>query len=338
MPRGKEKPGKVTQPATAGSADTAHSTPSPATTKRRGSPPASPVTPGRETETPAPAAPVLTNPGENPKPGKSRNGPDQGNLVSGKSDEKPEVSNPHFGPKPKKSPHEKRAEKKAERANWTQEQIDEAIRANGGIPKPRPTGENAAPGVNPPPAGPGPNHRPGPGRPSKYPEMDLERIEAQARGGLTKREIAWANGVCYETLRTYQKEFSAFSAAIERGRRRRVEDAERSMHLMANGFTIPEEKVQYDMAVGEWKRTTTLKVVPPDVKAQHLLLIKAETGSWAPRQEVKHTGKLSHTHAGSIQNLTDEQLDARIARLVAEAGQGSPGPALGGESPAEADA
>ena len=171
----------------------------------------------------------------------------------------------------KKSPHQKRAEAQADREGWTQEAIDAAILANGGTPKAQ----------TPPPRK--------PGRPSKYPTIDLERVEMYAAGGLTKYEIADAVGISIDTLMVYQSEYPEFSAAIERGRRRDIAQVEDALHKVAKGYTFHEEKLQYDNQVGKWARETALKHVPPDTKAALAILQHAETGSWRPKAEVEHS-------------------------------------------------
>lgn len=231
---------------------------SPKKKKRRESPPDPKASPGTGAPAPAPAAPCKA----------TKHHPFERSCTCLWNQAEPGKIPEAVVKKPaRKSPKKKRAEKKAERAEWGFEESP--------VPPPAVKLHKDA------------------GRPTKYTDMDLERIEAHARGGLTKREIAWANGISYDTLREYEKSFSEFSGAIHRGRRRRVEDAERSMHMMANGFTLPEEKVQYDAQTGEWMRTTVLKVVPPDVKAQHLILVKAETGSWSPRQGIDLKGQMT---------------------------------------------
>lgn len=175
--------------------------------------------------------------------------------------------------KPKKeSPGQKRAKTQAEREEWSQERIDQAFAASGGIPK----------GTNPeePPSR-------GPGRPSKYHTIDLERVQALAAGGLTKLEIAGQCGIAYDTLREYEKDYPAFSEAINRGRAREVEDVISALHANAKGHYAPVEKLQYDTQVGKWVRESTLQYYPPDTKAQHIILQHAETGSWKPKADVE---------------------------------------------------
>ncbi len=171
----------------------------------------------------------------------------------------------------KKSPAQKRKEAEADREGWTQERINAAMLAAGGIPKEAPTEESKR----------------GPGAPSKYPTIDLERVQALAAGGLTKYEIADACGIAIDTLMEYQKRYPEFSAAIERGRAREVADVVSAMHKSALGYYVPEEKLQYDTQVGVWARETTLRHYPPDVKAQHIILQHAETGSWKPKADIE---------------------------------------------------
>jgi hypothetical protein len=173
------------------------------------------------------------------------------------------------GEKPKKSPRQKRAEKEAQRKEWTQEEIDAAMAAAGGTPKSHEV----------PP-------RRGPGQPSKYPNLDLEKVEALARGGLTKYEIAEALGISETSRKEYQNRYPAFAAAIDRGRRRDITEIENALHRSAKGFTVVEDKVFYDNQVGKVVTQPTIKHYPPDTKAALAILQHEETGSWKPKSEV----------------------------------------------------
>lgn len=176
-------------------------------------------------------------------------------------------------PGKKKSPSQKRAEAQADREEWSQDRIDAAFADAGGIPK----GQNQEAQSS---------HR-GPGQPSKIDDIDLEWVQRLAAGGLTKKEIANAVGIALSTLMDYQARYPEFLEAIERGRAREVQDVVTAMHKVAMGYTVPEERLQYDTQVGKWARETVLKHYPPDVKAQHLILQHAETGSWKPKTETE---------------------------------------------------
>ena len=176
---------------------------------------------------------------------------------------------------PKKSPKEKRAQTEAQRKEWTQEQIDQAIRDNGGTPKDQGAGDDEEETSNPV------------GRPRLLSPSDWERIESLAAGGLTKIEIAESMGVAYRTLRDYELEFPQFAQAIARGREKSIERVENSMHKIANGYTMVEERIFYDSQVGKVVRAPTLKTFQPDFKAQHTILQHKETGSWRPKSDVE---------------------------------------------------
>lgn len=173
-------------------------------------------------------------------------------------------------PGKKKSPAQKRAEAAAQRKEWTQEEIDAAILANGGTPKTSNEPDTKL------------------GRKPKYASIDLERVEMYAAGGLTKIEIAKALDIAESTLYQYEIDHPEFSEAIAKGRRRDIVAVEDALHRVAKGYTFPEEKLQYDNQVGKWARETTLKHVPPDTKAALAILQHAETGSWKPKSEVQH--------------------------------------------------
>lgn len=175
----------------------------------------------------------------------------------------------------KKTPLQKRAEAAQARAEMSQEQIDEAIRANGGFPK---TQAEEPPKI---------------GRPTRITEIDLERVEMYAAGGLTKAEIADAIGIALSTLMTYQKDYPEFLEAIAKGRRRDIEEIENALHKAAKGYTVMEDKIFYDSQVGRVVVQPTVKRVNPDTKAAIAILRKAETGSWKDKQDVNHSGTIN---------------------------------------------
>lgn len=171
----------------------------------------------------------------------------------------------------KKTPAQKRAEAEAARGEWDQSAIDAAFAANGGIPK------DVAPE----------EPRRGPGRPPLIDDIDLEWVQRLAAGGLTKAEIAEAVGIGRSTLMSYQAEYPEFLDAINRGRRKDIEDIEDALHRTAKGYTFVEEKLQYDTQVGKWARETVIKHAAPDTKAALAILQHAETRSWKPKTDVE---------------------------------------------------
>lgn len=173
--------------------------------------------------------------------------------------------------KPKKSPAQKRKEAEADREGWSQERINAAYIAAGGIPK-----ETAAE-----------EPKRGPGQPSKIDDIDLEWVQRLAAGGLTKKEIAGACGIAVSTLMDYQNRYPEFLEAIERGRARDIADIENALHKAAKGYAVVEEKLQYDTQVGKWARETYIRQSDPDVKAALAILQHAETGSWKPKTDVE---------------------------------------------------
>jgi hypothetical protein len=166
--------------------------------------------------------------------------------------------------KPKKpTPSQKRATKAAERKEWSQAEIDDAM----AFPK-------------------GQEEEIHHGRPPANLDEDLERVEALAASGLTKREIATSLGVVYETLRRTQARNSAFSAAIDRGRARAIQTVENSLYKKANGYSHPEDKIFYDNQIGKVVVQPTIKHYPPDTQAALAILQRIESGSWKPKTEI----------------------------------------------------
>jgi hypothetical protein len=72
-------------------------------------------------------------------------------------------------------------------------------------------------------------------------EVLIDDAEKLAARGLTKEQIAHCLGFSYETLRQKEKEFSAFSASIKKGKSKGVADIANALYESAMAGSIPAQ-------------------------------------------------------------------------------------------------
>lgn len=101
-------------------------------------------------------------------------------------------------------------------------------------------------------------------------EDGLLTVEGWARNGLTNKQISQNIGITYKTLKEWQNKFSAFRAALKKGRRPVEIEVENSLVKRANGFVQEEvvEEITIDADGNQTKhKRVTHKVFPPDTAA-----------------------------------------------------------------------
>lgn len=180
-----------------------------------------------------------------------------------KDGETPEAKKPKGKPA---SPYQKRAEKQAQRESWTQEEIDAAFLANGGIPK---GAEAKHPG----------------GRPSSYPGIDLAMVTKLSKLGMSNEQMAGYFGVCIKTWYNYQREHPEFLQAIQQGKAEADDLVEQSLFQQAIGFSHPEDKIFYDNQIGQVVTVPTIKRYRGDTAAAFIWLKNRRPDRWRDRSE-----------------------------------------------------
>ncbi len=86
----------------------------------------------------------------------------------------------------------------------------------------------------------------------------LQEVERLASTGATKKAIAEGLGICYETLRIKKRDFSAFSASIERGEALAISKVENALFKNAteNGNTQAQIFFLKNRNAGNWSDKT----------------------------------------------------------------------------------
>ena len=158
------------------------------------------------------------------------------------------------------------------------------------------------------------------GRPTKYNKKIAEKIcSLIATDTYTVAEVCRMVKIHPDTYYTWIKEFSEFSDAIKKA------EAERMAFFVAEAKKSLLRKIQgykYDVNGKEIPRIKEQKIVDkhyqPDTAAIIFTLTNGEPENWKNRQNNEVTGKDGKDLFGQ---LSDEELDARIAELEKKLGK-----------------
>lgn len=171
------------------------------------------------------------------------------------------------------------------------------------------------------------------GRPTKYNKKIAEKIcSLIATDTYTVAEVCRMVKIHPDTYYTWIKEFSEFSYAIKKAEAERmavfVVEAKRSLLKKIQGYTVQERHIttvgsgKFDVNGKEIPRIKEQKVVDkhfqPDTAAIIFTLTNGEPENWKNRQNNEVTGKDGKDLFGQ---LSDEELDARIAELEKKLGK-----------------
>lgn len=123
-------------------------------------------------------------------------------------------------------------------------------------------------------------------------EEKLILLEGWARQGLTDEQISNNMGVAYSTLKEWKKKFSAFSAALKKGKEVVDIEVENALYKRAVGYRYEEET--QELVNGELCTTKVVtKEVAPDVTAQIFWLKNRKPELWRDKRDVEITGEIS---------------------------------------------
>lgn len=150
------------------------------------------------------------------------------------------------------------------------------------------------------------------GRPTKYKGEETCRIAFNfALLGATDPQLAAALDVDVDTIKEWAKVHPEFSAARRKGKEEADAKVAASLYERACGYSHPE--VHVSNYQGEVTLTPLTKHYPPDTAAAFIWL-KNRAG-WKD--------KVEHVH--SLQQLSDDEIEAELAKLRGSAQQNAKG-------------
>lgn len=146
------------------------------------------------------------------------------------------------------------------------------------------------------------------GRPSKYKPEFVKQAEALCKLGATDAEMADFFQVTLSTLSLWKVKHSEFSEALKLGKEvadRRVEEA---LYNRALGYSHEETDIR--VVDGAIMETPMIKHYPPDTTAAIFWLKNRRPDEWRDKRDIEHSGAIK------LEELTDEELERKIAKLT----------------------
>jgi hypothetical protein len=117
------------------------------------------------------------------------------------------------------------------------------------------------------------------GRPSKFPQIDLVKLEEIARNGYTVAQMADHFKISKRAFNGYRK-YPEFREALRRSRAFADQEVEQALFRRAMGYSHPCDVVVY----GDQARVVTLmKHQPPSIGAARLWLSNRQPDKWSGR-------------------------------------------------------
>lgn len=140
------------------------------------------------------------------------------------------------------------------------------------------------------------------------------RIEAWARDGLTKEQIANNCGVGLHTLISWEKKYPPIAAALKKGREIADITVENALFKSATGYDYEEitEERKLNPSTGQFEMVVTKKVkkhVQPNNTAQIFWLKNRRPDKWQDRRQIDNTDALERLDAilEEVKKTADEE-------------------------------
>lgn len=146
------------------------------------------------------------------------------------------------------------------------------------------------------------------GHPTDYRPEFTAQAEAMCLSGATDAEIAHALGVSTRTIYRWQAAHPEFCQAIKTGKEPADDRVERSLYHRAVGYSFEAERIV--TVGGKTEKVKYTEHVPPDTASMIFWLKNRRKDNWRDIQQYEHG------RPGEFDNLTDEQLVARLQDIT----------------------
>ncbi|MBL7390681.1 helix-turn-helix domain-containing protein [Escherichia coli] len=149
------------------------------------------------------------------------------------------------------------------------------------------------------------------GKPSQYKPEYAAQAEKLCLLGATDDEMAEFFGVHRSTIYRWKLEHEEFCNSIKAAKDIADERVVRSLYQKATGYNYVEQqafKVKVDRDKEELEIADVERHAPADTTAAIFWLKNRQKDQWRDKQEIEHSG--------SITEMSDEELNERLARLV----------------------
>ena len=121
-----------------------------------------------------------------------------------------------------------------------------------------------------------------------------ERAKAITRLGATREELAECLGVCFSTIRDWQRKHPEFQEALEAGRVEPDAHVERSLYQRATGYSHDDEEIF--VHEGQVIRVPVRKHYPPETKACIFWLQNRRGDRWKDMRTHHLTARVQHEY------------------------------------------
>lgn len=144
------------------------------------------------------------------------------------------------------------------------------------------------------------------GRPTAYKKEYAEQARKLCLLGHTDAEMAAFFEVSEQTINAWKHAHPAFLESIKKGKEFADADVVSNLFNRAMGYTTKERREE--RTADGLKKIEAEKHIPGDVTAMIFWLKNRQRTRWRDKQEVEHSG--------TIETMSDEELNAKLARLV----------------------
>lgn len=142
----------------------------------------------------------------------------------------------------------------------------------------------------------------------KFNERMVNRILKLAKEGKTTEEIAECVGISDRIIYIWMGKHEGFAEALKESREMADEIVEASLFQRAVGYSHKETKVFFHQESATPVEHTITKNYPPDTSAAIMWLTNRDPDRWADKKKI--------THEGTIETISDEELDRKIAEKL----------------------
>lgn len=149
----------------------------------------------------------------------------------------------------------------------------------------------------------------------------LLKLAGWARDGLTDEQIAKNMGVGYSTLQTWKANYQDIQDTLKKNKEIVDYEVENALlkRALGYGYTETTRERMFNEETGEYELVTTKEVhkeIAPDTTAGIFWLKNRKPDEWRDKRDVSLEGNLNN----NIANLSDEELNERIAKLESKLG------------------
>ncbi|MWN31004.1 MULTISPECIES: hypothetical protein [unclassified Gilliamella] len=153
-------------------------------------------------------------------------------------------------------------------------------------------------------------------RPTNYREEYAEQARKLCLLGYTDKQLADFFNVSEQTINTWKTKHPQFLESIKKGKE--IADVEVVESLYKRAIGIEYEEVELKTDGKNKSKRVIKKLIPPDTTAQIFWLKNRQPHKWRDKQEIDHQSSDGSMSPKQVKDLTDEELEAELAKYGIE--------------------